>query len=280
MQTPTILLPKPQNLFQHRASRFRELANTKTSLAGYLNLMAELADCQHSLSERFLDTQQPDSLTTPPLDISNRKRDIAWHDAVRGIAEGFKAKAEPIASVINQIQHANSDEWETWADGLLAGELESLKPGLAPFIAAALQVYWAGLAARLDVAKIRPLQTAYLCPVCGSLPVGGVLQTGGAVQGLRYLCCGLCASEWNRPRLQCVYCGSSKEVAYYGINGAGEGIKAEACASCKTYIKLMNREKDVGLEPIADDLATLSLDILMSDAGYQRLGFNLLFLPG
>ena len=280
MQTPTILLPKPQTLFQHRAARFRELAKTQAALAGYLNLMAELADCQHSLAESFLDTQLPDSLTTPPLDISNWKRDIAWHDAVRGIAERFKDKAEPIASVINHIQQTNSDEWETWADWLLAGEVESLEPGLAPFIAAALQVYWTGLAARLTVDKIRPLETAYLCPVCGSLPVGGVLQTGGAVQGLRYLCCGLCASEWNRPRIHCVYCGSSKDVAFFGIDGAGEGIKAEACTSCKTYIKLMNREKDVGLEPIADDLATLSLDILLSDAGYQRLGFNLLFLPG
>ena len=280
MQTPILILPKPQRLFKHRAARFRELAKTQAALAGYLNLMAELADCQHSLAESFLNTQLPDILKTAPMDISSGQRDLAWHDGLRGIAERFKDKAEPIASVINQIQHANSDEWETWADGLLAGEPESLKPGLAPFIAAALQVYWAGLAARLDVAKIRPLETAYLCPVCGSLPVGGVLQTGGAVQGLRYLCCGLCASEWNRPRLQCVYCGSSKEVAYYGIDGAGEGIKAEACASCKTYIKLMNREKDVGLEPIADDLATLSLDILLSDAGYQRLGFNLLFLPG
>jgi FdhE protein len=57
-------------------------------------------------------------------------------------------------------------------------------------------------------------------------------------------------------------------------------VKAEACAACKTYVKIMNREKDPQVDPFADDLATLSLDVLMAEEGYQRLGFNPLLIPG
>ena len=280
MQTaPTILLPK-QKLFHHRAARFRELALTHASLAGYLNLMAELADSQHSLSGNFPDTPLPDFYTEPPLDILSWQRDSAWRDALRLIVKCFGPKEGLLATILKRIRQAQDNELETWADWLLAGELESLEPGLAPFAAAALQVYWTSLASRLNADDIKQPETAYLCPVCSSLPVASVLQTGGSIQGLRYLCCGLCATEWNRPSIHCVHCGSSKEVAYFGIEGMGEAVKAEACADCKTYIKLMDREKEAGLDPVADDLASLALDILMVEEGYQRLGFNLLLITG
>ena len=281
MQTPsTILLPKPQTLFQHRAARFRQLAKTHASLAAYLNLMAELADCQHSLSINSLDTKLPDSDTRCPLAILDWRRDSAWREYLRQIVEYFKHQTGNLNAIVNHIQQAKDEELEMWADQLLAGEMEKLEPGIAPFVAAALQVYWASLAARLDVDKIKPAEIAYFCPVCGSLPVASVLQTGGSVQGLRYCCCGLCATEWNRPRIVCIHCGSSKGVAYYSVEGAGEMVKAEACAECNTYIKLMNREMDISLDPCADDLATLSLDMLMVEEAYQRLGFNLLLITG
>jgi FdhE protein len=39
-------------------------------------------------------------------------------------------------------------------------------------------------------------------------------------------------------------------------------------------------EKDTALEPAADDLATLALDMLVFEQGYGRLGPNLLLAPG
>ena len=278
--TPTILLSKPETLFQHRAARFRQLAKTHTSLAAFLNMMAELADCQHNLSLNSLDTKLLDSDIRYPLAISDWRRDSVWRENLRQIVEYFKHQEGNLKTIINHIQQTNDEELEMWADQLLAGEMENLEPGIAPFVAAALQVYWVSLAAQLDADKIKPGEIAYFCPVCGSLPVASLLQTGGSVQGLRYCCCGLCATEWNYPRIVCLHCGSSKGVAYYGVEGAGEIVKAEACAECNTYIKLMNREMDISLDPCADDLATLSLDMLMAEETYQRLGFNLLLITG
>ena len=39
-------------------------------------------------------------------------------------------------------------------------------------------------------------------------------------------------------------------------------------------------EKDVHVEPVADDLASVTLDLLVADAGRQRHGVNLLLLFG
>ena len=119
-----------------------------------------------------------------------------------------------------------------------------------------------------------------LCPVCGSYPVASVVRIGGAQQGLRYLVCSLCASEWHMVRVKCSACGSTRGISYLGIEGAGHAVKAECCDECRTYLKIFYLEQDTTLVPAADDLATLALDMLVDQQGYNRLGPNLLFLPG
>lgn len=57
-------------------------------------------------------------------------------------------------------------------------------------------------------------------------------------------------------------------------------MKGEACKECLGYIKSLNQEKEPQLDPVADDLATLSLDILMDESGYQRASPNFFFVPG
>jgi FdhE protein len=39
-------------------------------------------------------------------------------------------------------------------------------------------------------------------------------------------------------------------------------------------------EKDPEVEPVADDLASVTLDLLVSEAGHQRSGHNLMLLFG
>ncbi len=58
----------------------------------------------------------------------------------------------------------------------------------------------------------------------------------------------------------------------------GDAAKAEACDRCHTYLKLFYLEQNPRAEPFADDVATLSLDLLMSEAGYARSGVNLFLL--
>ncbi len=279
-EPPRLRLPDPGTLFQDRAERFRSLAKNHSSLAGYLTLMADLAEIQHVLSGDFPPASPPDSAIDNPPELARLARSPAWRGALRQIALRMNPWGGAVAGVTDRIQKSSDEEMELWADGLLALAHADLDSGLSPFVAAALQLQWTATAARLDAKRLMRQAFGSLCPVCGFHPVAGILQTGGAVQGLRYLVCGLCASEWNRVRIHCASCGSSKDVAYFGIEGAEDAVRAEACGSCGTYLKLMSREKDPQLDPAADDLATLALDILMAEEGYHRLGLNLLLVPG
>ena len=80
------------------------------------------------------------------------------------------------------------------------------------------------------------------------------------------------------------YCGKKpyqrRCFSYFNIAAASEAIKAECCDECKTYLKIFYLEKDTSLVPAADDLASLTLDMLVDREGYNRIGPNLLFLPG
>ena len=55
---------------------------------------------------------------------------------------------------------------------------------------------------------------------------------------------------------------------------------AETCDECKSYLKIFYQEKEPMLEAMADDLATLSLDLLVDEQGYRRSGPNFLLHPG
>ncbi|MCH8857708.1 MAG: formate dehydrogenase accessory protein FdhE, partial [Proteobacteria bacterium] len=61
---------------------------------------------------------------------------------------------------------------------------------------------------------------------------------------------------------------------------AQPAVQAECCSECGHYLKLMHPARDNGIEPVADDLATLTLDLLVSEEGQQRHGVNLLLLFG
>ena len=47
-------------------------------------------------------------------------------------------------------------------------------------------------------------------------------------------------------------------------------MKAESCDECHTYRKIGYQDKDYDFEPFADDLASLTLDLLMGEEGYRR----------
>ena len=119
--------------------------------------------------------------------------------------------------------------------------------------------------------------------MCGSAPVASVLRIGGNIAGHRYLHCSLCATEWHMVRIKCSHCESTKGVRYQGAEDAegkiGEVVQAETCTACHTYRKLVNQEKDPYAEPLADDLASLTLDLLMGDTDFSRASGNpLLFI--
>jgi FdhE protein len=135
---------------------------------------------------------------------------------------------------------------------------------------AALQVQWVALASLLKADEVAALDVPGVCPACGTLPVASVVRTDEGSQGYRYLHCALCATEWHLVRVTCSQCQNTENIGYHSIEGGSAAIRAESCDRCRTYRKILYQEKDADVEPVADDLASLALDLLMSEAGYAR----------
>ena len=307
---PRLLLPQARSLFMARAARLRQLANNDIkgipvdeSLAGYLQLMAALVDAQAHVVKTFpaeafalppaADMTLALDHNMPPLPVSGI-RPASWRAVFNALLEQLDplAASQPqIATVLAELRALNDAQLEGCADAVLAELTEGVHPLHAPFVAAALQVVWTMRAAQLDVQRVAPLVTNTLCPVCGAHPVASVIRIGGQSQGYRYLQCSCCSSEWHMVRVKCSCCEHTAKIAYQSIEAAesqadaaatpdnkandpSKVARAETCDDCRTYRKIFNQEHDFHVDPLADDLASLTLDLLVGEAGYARASGN------
>jgi FdhE protein len=281
--------PVAADVFAERSERLEALAPGH-ALGPFLRFAAALCSAQTRVLRTLPDLPLPDLATLahcrehglPPLSIDGHLRQPAWRAALHTLIADVQQEdlPAPAAEISRRLQTAPPERLEPAAAHLLAGNYAEVEPGEAPFLAAALQACWVKLALQLGPGAGSQSAQIGLCPVCGSHPVASVVRIGGAQQGLRYLVCSLCASEWHVVRVKCTACGSTKGISYLGIDGGSQAIKAECCDECKAYLKIFTLEKDTSLVPAADDLATLALDMLVDAEGYHRIGPNLLFLPG
>jgi FdhE protein len=217
----------------------------------------------------------------PLVPAQSWPRDAAWRGALRAILNGVAPHAnEAAAATLKALGAFDDAALEALADRVLRTELYGEHADKLPFVAAALQVYWTRLAARLGAA-VQPLDVPGVCPCCGALPAVSVIGASPELPGLRYLHCSLCGTEWHMTRAQCTACDAGESaVAYQHIEGDKGLVQAETCDVCKSYLKLVRRDKDASADPVADDLATLALDILVDESGFSRSGPNLLLVPG
>ena len=107
------------------------------------------------------------------------------------------------------------------------------------------------------------------CPVCGGEPLMAKLE---GETGKRILQCYLCRTEWAFARLECPFCGNSdQDKLRYFYDEEDKSYRVEVCDKCKMYLKTADTrltEKDVVL--FVENLATLHLDIVAKEEGFQR----------
>ena len=225
-----------------------------------------------------------------------------------------------VRPAIERVLAMPADDLERQAGRLLTGVMQGVDMATAPLIAAALQVYWTHLLLAVRAAQTGEAEPfgriadERLCPCCGSRPTVSIIRNAGQIQGQRYLHCSLCGLEWHQTRIRCTHCLSGKSIAFQALDAAGAddagtdeaadatatpgpgfktisspeaanraaraAIQAETCDECGHYLKLLHADRDPLVEPIADDLASLPLDLLVSEAGMIRHGVNLMLLIG
>ncbi|KFF72958.1 formate dehydrogenase [Pectobacterium brasiliense] len=281
---PPLLFANLKSLYSSRAERLRQLAEDHP-LGDYLTFAAGVVEAQqkvlhdHPLKLDLSDVLKP-SGDRPPLDIAVFPRDAHWHTLLRALIEELKPDASgQVLSTLENLEKASEQELEEQATALLQHEFHAESNDKAPFIWAALSLFWAQMASQLPgKARAVPGEHRQFCPVCGSIPVSGVVQLGTS-SGLRYLHCNLCESEWHMVRVKCSNCEESSELNYWSLDSENSAIKAESCGHCGTYLKLLYQEKDHRVEAVADDLASLVLDVKMEEEGFSRSSINPFLFP-
>ena len=84
--------------------------------------------------------------------------------------------------------------------------------------------------------------------------------------------------SWYAVRARCTACDSDGKVHYQQLEGGPTGVHAETCDACRSYLKILFLEQDPALDPVADDLASLALDVALGEADHPRNGPNLFLL--
>lgn len=275
-------LPDPHALFADRAARLRVLAPDH-KLGPYLGFVAGLSELQHAVQDGLVEPELPPldarerarEYGLPPLDRNRFVADPAFDTTLDRLLAGAAAIDMPATArtALAQASGADPATRDAMARAVLADAIPMETLADHVFVAAALQVHYARLAARLDPGRLVPVGDG-ACPACGGAPVSSVVVGWTGAHGSRFCVCSLCAAWWNTVRIKCVLCGSTKGVAYQEVAGGPEAVKAETCESCRGYVKIMHQHKDPALDPVADDVATLGLDLLVREAGYRRGGVN------
>lgn len=131
------------------------------------------------------------------------------------------------------------------------------------FARAALQPYAAGLPEGLD------------CPWCTQPPQAGCLRPQG--DGLAFeLVCSLCLRRRPFPRTRCPGCNASSEGAIANFTAADfPHMRLLACDNCRSYLLIVDLERDPAAIPEVDELAALPLDLWAVEHGYHKLQPNI-----
>lgn len=133
-----------------------------------------------------------------------------------------------------------------------------------------MQIHLARLAATLDAEALVPVHVG-ICPACGGRPATSSVMGAQGIENVRYAACAGCATQ---VRVKCLCCGSTKGISYRSVGTADATVKAEVCSDCSSWVKIFYQVRNPSLDPVADDVGSLGLDLLMKETPFRRGGFS------
>jgi FdhE protein len=282
LKPPFVQLPDPARVFAKRAERLRSLAEGH-NLADYLRFLADITDAQVRILQNLPEPEMPsaDAIARakehamPPLDRNNFASDEAFDATFERLMSEVSGIKMPEAArgAFEHLRKADSAAREIIIRNVLADSIPVEELGAHVLMASALQVHFARLAQRHDKNGLVQVGDG-ACPSCGAPLAASAVVGWPAAPGARYCSCSLCGTLWNYVRSRCTVCGSTAKIAFQEVEGTGGEIKAETCGSCNSYVKVVYQQKNAELDPVADDVASLALDLLVRELGFRRGGFN------
>jgi FdhE protein len=279
---PFAVLPDPSALFLGRSKRLATLA-PKHELEPYLRFLALVTRAQHDVQPDLPPAVLPSferigqalQHGMPPVSRALCEPDDTMQATIDWLLAQLAGAELPAETdkAVRAIRAASPDQRRSMATAVLEDAAPADNPAERALVAAGLQVHFARLAAMLNADDLKPVADG-ACPVCGSAPMTSSVVGWPKAHNTRFCACSLCATMWNVVRVKCVLCSSTEGIRYHSIEGKPDTVKAETCDSCRAYVKILYQVNDPVLEPMADDVATLGLDMLMAKDGWKRAGQN------
>lgn len=278
---PFVRLPDPATLFTDRAERFRTLAQGH-ELSPYLTFLAGICDAQARIQDGL---PLPDPISTeqlarakdhkmPPLDRGSFVIDAVYTETFARLLDALENLAMPpqAQAALARVRAADEAGRAVMLRNVLdeAIPVETMADHM--FVSAAVQVHFTRLVASLDPASLQSVGDG-ACPSCGGAASSSLIVGWPGAEGTRFCSCSLCSTLWNYVRVKCTLCGANKNIVFQEVEGE-PNIKAEICDSCRGYMKVIYQNKDRFLDPVVDDVATIGLDMLVSELGFRRGGVN------
>jgi FdhE protein len=204
------------------------------------------------------DLEEPKKYFFALLEIAKKRAPEESERIIKGLEDGSLNYEEMVREsfTMQTATEESGDDDEKLFDLLNLFVEESLRP--------ALEI----LSEKYNDTIMKSQWPEGYCPVCGKEPKIGELREE---EGFRYLFCNQCGCEWSFRRVKCPFCGNDdqKTLAYFTIEDE-EAYRVDVCNRCKRYIKTVDfrktREK-ANLD--VEDIATLHLDILANEEGYE-----------
>lgn len=279
---PFAVLPDPASVFLRRSERFAALAPGH-QIEPYLVLLSQITRAQHGVQA---------TMPTPPLPAVKQLQ-LAHDNIMPPISTALMDLDESADTTFDFLLQRLATEDLTPAARLTLEVVERATPAdrrammravvldevpddaVAEHVlaAAAVQLVFTRLAAQLDVASLQSVADG-ACPCCGGAPSASAIVGWHGAHGTRFCTCSICATQWNVVRIRCLVCSSESGIAYHSIEGGSETIMGETCDSCSSYVKMLHQHKEAGLDPLADDVASLALDLTLAKEGWQRASVN------
>ena len=275
---PFAVLPDPVSIFLNRSKRFAALAPGH-ELEPYLQFLARLTRIQHDVQEGLPAASLPSfdrigqalEHGMPPLSRALFEPDDLMELTVERLLSQLASVELPQATAlaVSAVRQAPSAERRAMVAAALKDATPPDDVAQRTLVLAGLQVHFARLAALLGADDLKPIADG-VCPACGSAPVSSTVVGWPKAHNTRFCTCSLCGTMWNVVRVKCVLCSSTEGISFKSIEGGSEHIKAETCDKCRRYVKIFYQVNDPVLEGLADDVASLGLDMMLSGEAWAR----------
>jgi FdhE protein len=204
------------------------------------------------------DLTEPRQYFTALLEIAEKRAPGETKEVLQMIQDGSFNFEKMISDSFNSIQ--DDDLAEDIDDDVIDLVDLFLEESLRPALEKVVEKYGKSIA--------KSGWAEGYCPICGKEPKIGEIREE---EGRRFLFCTQCGFEWRFMRIKCPFCGNEEQqtLAYFSIEGE-ERYRVDVCNECKRYIKTVDfRETREEANLDVEDIATLHLDMLANEEGYE-----------